>query len=427
MISRTVGAGAGPQRGPGGGDRARPRRRAIRRSGTSARACWTPAGASASGSGSATTSTRCGWSTCWRTSTSPSRCATGSCTTPAARASRRRSRARSSGSWTGSPTSTTTSTTRCGPACSALGDLPAEEIAVLGETGSRRIDTLVHDLVEHSERAGDIVQGDVVGPAMLRLRTFMFEHVYLAPAARAEHAKIERVLRGLFEWYVRASRGAPRGRPRRLGGRPRDRLPGRDDRPLRDPRLDRALRAAGLRGMTAPTPRAPDGALHPGVPREGPRRDRLRGARGRAHGAQALGHQPAAGAVPVPRGADAVVRDRPRGEALPLLRLRGGRRRLLVRDGDGGAGLRRRAGVARRAGGGRARARERGSARRGEAGAARPAAGAAGAHGRLLRARAVGEPARRRGRASTCSAAGSTRRRCASSGSATRRRAGTAC
>ena len=63
------------------------------------------------------------------------------------------------------------------------------------------------------------------------------------------------------------------------------------------------------------------------------------------------GTQPAPGPVPVPRGADAVVRDRPRGEALPLLRLRGGRRRLLVRDGDGGAGLRRRAGVAGRAGG----------------------------------------------------------------------------
>jgi dGTPase len=80
-------------------------------------------------------------------------------------------------------------------------DLPAEEIAVLGETGSRRIDMLVHDLVEHSEQAGDIVQGDVVGPAMLRLRAFMFQRVYLAPTARAEHAKIERVLHGLFEWY----------------------------------------------------------------------------------------------------------------------------------------------------------------------------------------------------------------------------------
>ena len=82
------------------------------------------------------------------------------------------------------------------------GDLPAEEIAVLGDTGSARIDTLAHDLVEHSSAAGDIVQGDVVGPAMARLRTFMFQTVYLGPIARAEHAKIERVLRGLFEWYA---------------------------------------------------------------------------------------------------------------------------------------------------------------------------------------------------------------------------------
>jgi dGTPase len=84
----------------------------------------------------------------------------------------------------------------------SVGDLPADEIAVLGETGSARIDRLVHDLVEHSERAGDIVQGDEVGGAMLRLRTFMFEQVYLAATARAEHARIERVLRELFEWYL---------------------------------------------------------------------------------------------------------------------------------------------------------------------------------------------------------------------------------
>jgi dGTPase len=89
--------------------------------------------------------------------------------------------------------------------------LPAEEIAVLGETGSRRIHTLVHDLVEHSERAGDIVQGDEVGGAMLRLRTFMFEHVYLGPIARAEHARIERVLRGLFEWYIEHPEELPPG------------------------------------------------------------------------------------------------------------------------------------------------------------------------------------------------------------------------
>jgi len=93
----------------------------------------------------------------------------------------------------------------------APGDIPAEAIAVLGDSGSRRIDRLVHDLVEHSEAAGDIVQGEAVGPAMLRLRTFMFEHVYLGPTARAEHAKIERVLRGLFEWYVEHPEELPEG------------------------------------------------------------------------------------------------------------------------------------------------------------------------------------------------------------------------
>ena len=59
-------------------------------------------------------------------------------------------------------------------------DLPAEPIALLGDTGSRRIDTLVHDVVENSARAGDIVQSDEIGEAMLALRSFMFERVYLA-------------------------------------------------------------------------------------------------------------------------------------------------------------------------------------------------------------------------------------------------------
>ena len=82
------------------------------------------------------------------------------------------------------------------------GDLPRDEIDVLGKTGSARIDTLVHDLVEHSEAAGEIVQGDEIGGAMDRLRTFMFDRVYLAPEARREHARIETVLRTLFDHYV---------------------------------------------------------------------------------------------------------------------------------------------------------------------------------------------------------------------------------
>jgi dGTPase len=90
-------------------------------------------------------------------------------------------------------------------------DLPADAIAVLGTTGSMRIDRLVHDLVEHSEPAGDIVQGAEVGAAMDQLRTFMFDRVYLAEAARREHAKIETVVRRLFDHYAGAPELLPDG------------------------------------------------------------------------------------------------------------------------------------------------------------------------------------------------------------------------
>ncbi|MEA2148631.1 MAG: dGTPase [Solirubrobacteraceae bacterium] len=79
--------------------------------------------------------------------------------------------------------------------------LPADAIAVLGATGSARIDRLVHDLVETSELAGDIVQGTEAGEAMGALRSFMFERVYLGDAARQEHSRIDRVIRTLFEHY----------------------------------------------------------------------------------------------------------------------------------------------------------------------------------------------------------------------------------
>jgi dGTPase len=81
-------------------------------------------------------------------------------------------------------------------------DLPAEPIAVLGDSGSARIDALVHDMVECSALAEDIVQGPRAGPAMVELRQFMFDRVYLGPAVRAEHARIEGVVSALFEHYV---------------------------------------------------------------------------------------------------------------------------------------------------------------------------------------------------------------------------------
>jgi dGTPase len=81
-------------------------------------------------------------------------------------------------------------------------DLPREEIELLGDTGSARIEGLVRDLLVRSEAEGDIVQGEAVGGAMLRLRKFMFDRVYLAPDAQREKPRIEHMLRALFDHYV---------------------------------------------------------------------------------------------------------------------------------------------------------------------------------------------------------------------------------
>jgi len=86
-------------------------------------------------------------------------------------------------------------------------DLPRDEIELLGPTGSRRIDTLVHDLVETSAREGDIRQTEEIGTAMLTLREFMFEHVYLAEPARAEHTRARATIQRIFDHLV--ARGEP--------------------------------------------------------------------------------------------------------------------------------------------------------------------------------------------------------------------------
>jgi dGTPase len=87
------------------------------------------------------------------------------------------------------------------------GELPREEIEILGPTGARRIDMLVHDLVETSAEAGEIRQTSEIGEAMLSLRRFMFDHVYLGPQARSDNARAAAVVRRIFDHLI--ERGEP--------------------------------------------------------------------------------------------------------------------------------------------------------------------------------------------------------------------------
>jgi dGTPase len=86
-------------------------------------------------------------------------------------------------------------------------DLPHEEIGVLGPTGSARIDRLVRDIVQTSEESGEIRQSGEVGEAMLALRAFMFERVYLGPQVAPEHRRAHDVVQQIFDHLVK--RGDP--------------------------------------------------------------------------------------------------------------------------------------------------------------------------------------------------------------------------
>ena len=81
-------------------------------------------------------------------------------------------------------------------------DLPHEEIELLGATGTERIDRLVHDLIDTSDDAGDIRQTEEVGTAMLALRAFMFERVYLGSHVEPEHRRARDVIQRIFRHLI---------------------------------------------------------------------------------------------------------------------------------------------------------------------------------------------------------------------------------
>jgi dGTPase len=91
------------------------------------------------------------------------------------------------------------------------GRLPAHEVDLLGATASRRVDTLVHDLVECSAAAGDIVQSPELGGAMLALRAFMFDEVYMREETADERRRIAHVVTALFEHYLAHADELPAG------------------------------------------------------------------------------------------------------------------------------------------------------------------------------------------------------------------------
>jgi len=79
--------------------------------------------------------------------------------------------------------------------------LPAGAVTILGASSSRRIATLVKDVVTETLAGGltEIAMSDHILNAVLGLRSYLFEAVYENTIATAEFRKASDILSGLWE------------------------------------------------------------------------------------------------------------------------------------------------------------------------------------------------------------------------------------
>ncbi|MCR5097797.1 MAG: deoxyguanosinetriphosphate triphosphohydrolase [Lachnospiraceae bacterium] len=82
-------------------------------------------------------------------------------------------------------------------------DIPAEIRNTLGSNVKTRLDRIVHDVITESMASPDIRMSEEISQAIFDLREWLFENVYTNPEAKGEEKKAARLVRELFEYYVR--------------------------------------------------------------------------------------------------------------------------------------------------------------------------------------------------------------------------------
>lgn len=82
------------------------------------------------------------------------------------------------------------------------GEIPKSITEVLGESKSRRIDTLVHSVVEHSGK-GSLAMAPEVENAFDELAAFLNEHVYSNPLAKSEEKKVPALINALYDYLMK--------------------------------------------------------------------------------------------------------------------------------------------------------------------------------------------------------------------------------
>lgn len=82
-------------------------------------------------------------------------------------------------------------------------NIPITLRMLLGDTTRERLNTFVHDIVEHSQGKDRISMSPEIEEGLRDLRSLMFQDVYLNPVAKSEEKKAEHVVEELYTYYSR--------------------------------------------------------------------------------------------------------------------------------------------------------------------------------------------------------------------------------
>lgn len=88
------------------------------------------------------------------------------------------------------------------------GDLPRELTAILGDTHSQRISTMVNAVIAYGTD-GDIGMTEPHWEATMALRKFMFENVYFNSAAKSEDSKVADMIEHIYEYFLKQPEKLP--------------------------------------------------------------------------------------------------------------------------------------------------------------------------------------------------------------------------
>ncbi|MBS6644570.1 MAG: deoxyguanosinetriphosphate triphosphohydrolase [Clostridiaceae bacterium] len=81
-------------------------------------------------------------------------------------------------------------------------DLPGEYTDILGHSVRERLNTMIHDIINHSMDKPEITMSPGMEEAMKGLRKWMFDNVYRSDIPKAEEGKAQQLIVNLYRYYL---------------------------------------------------------------------------------------------------------------------------------------------------------------------------------------------------------------------------------